>query len=263
MRAETDVETAREQAGAAERAFTAERDGRGPVAIAEAEAAAREAARELERSRTLLEDARALLKDGFVTRMEVDRAEQTFRQADDRQRVATLRLDLLRTFEQPAAIDKSRAQLAIPRARGSPRRPKRRAPGSLSAGPRSLSPPPARTTRVFASRSAQGQVARTIVRATAPGLVVYRELFFGTDKRKPQPGDEVWPNQPLVAVPDPGQLIVQARVREVDLHRISASQRVIVSVGSLSRSAAAGAGGSDRRARDRKILAAPVRASSR
>ena len=229
MRAETDVESAREQAGAAERAFAAERDGRGPLAIAEAEAASREAARELERSRTLLEDARALLKDGFVTRMEVDRAEQTFRQAEDRERVATLRLDSLRTFEQPAAIDKSRAQLGSARKGVSAATEASRARLAQRRAAVAIASARANDARLRLAH-AQGQVARTIVRATAPGLAVYRELFFGTDKRKPQPGDEVWPNQPLVAVPDPGQLIVQTRVREVDLHRVSSSQRVVVSV---------------------------------
>src|SRR5262249_10629494 len=73
-------------------------------------------------------------------------------------------------------------------------------------------------------------VDRTTVRSETAGLVVYRELFFGADKRKPQPGDEVWPNQPLVAVPDPAQLVIETRVREVDLHKISTSQPVTVRV---------------------------------
>ena len=229
IRAGTEIETARDHVGAAERAFAAERDGRGPLAIAEAEAASREAARELERSRTLLEDTRALLKDGFVTRMDVDRAEQTFRQAEDRQRVATLRLDSLRTFEQPAAIDKSRAQLGSARKGVAAATESSRARLAQRRAVVAIASARANDARLRLAH-AQEQIARTIVRATAPGLVVYRELSFGTDRRKPQPGDEVWPNQPLVAVPDPGQLIVQTRVREIDLHRVSASQRVVVSV---------------------------------
>ena len=51
-------------------------------------------------------------------------------------------------------------------------------------------------------------------------MVVYRELFFGNDRRKPQVGDEVWPNQPVIALPDFTQLTVETRVREVDLHRV-------------------------------------------
>ena len=60
--------------------------------------------------------------------------------------------------------------------------------------------------------------------------MVYRELFFGTDRRKPQIGDETWPNQPILAVPDTGDLVVETRIRETDLHRVTASQRVAVRV---------------------------------
>jgi HlyD family secretion protein len=76
----------------------------------------------------------------------------------------------------------------------------------------------------------QEQIARTVVRADTAGLVVYREIFFGAEKRKPQPGDEIWPNQPLIAIPDSDQLVVETRVRETDLHRIAASQTVRVGV---------------------------------
>jgi HlyD family secretion protein len=40
----------------------------------------------------------------------------------------------------------------------------------------------------------------------------------------------VWPNQPLLAVPDPTSLAVDTRVREVDLHKVSAKQNVVVAV---------------------------------
>jgi HlyD family secretion protein len=60
--------------------------------------------------------------------------------------------------------------------------------------------------------------------------VVHRDLFFGSDHRKPQVGDEVFPNQPLIALPDSSQMVVETRIREVDLHKVSASQRVQVRV---------------------------------
>jgi HlyD family secretion protein len=50
------------------------------------------------------------------------------------------------------------------------------------------------------------------------------------DRRKPQVGDEVFPNQPIIALPDASQFIVDLRVREVDLHRVSIGQRVDVEV---------------------------------
>jgi HlyD family secretion protein len=140
-----------------------------------------------------------------------------------------LRLKTLRTFDQPAAQDKTRAAVTSAL---------KALEGTVSAGRARLAQRRAAVSlaesRVLETRQrverARDQISRTTVRAASPGLVTYREIFFGTDKRKPQPGDEVWPNQPLVAIPDPGQLVVEARVRETDLHRIGSSQRVTVGV---------------------------------
>ena len=229
MRAATDADAAREQVNAAEAAFASEREGRAPLALAEAEVAANEAARDLQQARTAAADMRALLQKGFVTRLEADRADQQLRQAEDRDRLAALRLRTLREFEQPAAIDKSRAGLAAARKGldstaevGRARLAQRRAAVMLIDGR-------VRETRQRLA-AARDRVDRTTVRATTTGLVVYRELFFGTDRRKPQPGDEVWPSQPLVAVPDSSQFIVDTRVREIDLHKVSSSQRVAVTL---------------------------------
>jgi HlyD family secretion protein len=76
----------------------------------------------------------------------------------------------------------------------------------------------------------EDRLARVVVRADGPGLVVYRDLAFGSDRRKPQVGDEVWPNQPVIALPDSSRLVVDTRIREADLHKVSASQHVFVRV---------------------------------
>ena len=229
MRAQAEVEAAGQQLGFAQPALASERDGKGPLAIAEAEAAARDAGRELARARTSVDDMHVLATQGFVTRAEVDRTEHTLQQADDRQRIADLRLKTLRSFAEPAALDKSRAEVATA---------EKAVAGASEAGRSRLAQRRAALaysdSRLAEARGrlahANDQVSRTTIRAVSGGLVVYRELFFGTDKRKPQAGDEVWPNQPLVAVPNPAQLVVQTRVRETDLHRLSSSQPVVVSV---------------------------------
>jgi HlyD family secretion protein len=74
------------------------------------------------------------------------------------------------------------------------------------------------------------QIDRATIRAGGPGLVVYRDLFFGSERRKPQVGDEVFPNQPIIAVPDSSQLVVELSVREIDLHKVAPEQHVEVRV---------------------------------
>jgi HlyD family secretion protein len=229
MRGETDLAAARAQIGFAEAAFANERDGRGPLAVAEADAAASEAARQADRAAAAVDDLKSLLANGFATRAELDRAQQNLQEALDRRRVAALKLQALKTFEQPAALEKSRAEVSTARKTltgtldaAQARIAQRRAIAAL-AGSRLEDA----RRRLAAARD---HLERTIVRAETGGLVVYRELFFGTEKRKPQPGDEVWPNQPLVAIPDPNQLLVETRVRETDLQGVDARARVTVAV---------------------------------
>jgi len=62
------------------------------------------------------------------------------------------------------------------------------------------------------------------------GLVVYRELSSGDNRRKPQIGDDAFPGQPLIAVPDTSQLLVETHIREIDLHKMDGSPRVRVRV---------------------------------
>jgi HlyD family secretion protein len=77
---------------------------------------------------------------------------------------------------------------------------------------------------------AKQQLARCEVRADVPGIVVYRDVFFGSEQRKPQVGDQVWANQPLLILPDISKMVVQTRVRETDIHKVERNQKVTIRV---------------------------------
>ena len=63
-----------------------------------------------------------------------------------------------------------------------------------------------------------------------PGIVVYKEVFFGSEQRKPQVGDQVWANQPLIILPDISRMVVETKVRETDIHKVERNQKVGVRV---------------------------------
>src|SRR5258708_3826956 len=77
---------------------------------------------------------------------------------------------------------------------------------------------------------AHQQLARCEVRADVPGIVVYRDVFFGSEQRKPQVGDQVWANQPLLILPDISKMVVETKVRETDVHKLARNQKVSVHV---------------------------------
>ncbi|HUF46745.1 MAG TPA: HlyD family efflux transporter periplasmic adaptor subunit, partial [Vicinamibacterales bacterium] len=229
LRAQTELDAARQDVIFADRDLTNELEGRGTVQVAEAQAAAAEAARELERTRRAHDDARSLLDQQFVTRSEVERAEHAWRRAGEVDRIARLKLESLTRYERPAAVEQSRARLHA--AGQASIRLSEGAAARLAQRGAAVALMLARTDEIeMRLRLLREQIANTTIRADGSGLVVYRDLFFGSDKRKPQVGDEVWPNQPIIALPDSSQLIVETRVREADLHKVAASQRVVVRV---------------------------------
>ena len=227
LRAAAELDSAAEDVQAAKRTLASDRDGKGRLALEEATAALAEARREETRTRTAFGDIKPMLAEGFVTRAEVERAEQAWQRAQDNLRLAGLRLESLTQFETPAAVERSKAGLraaeqSVGRTRqtAASRLAQHEAAAAITAG----------AVDAIRARlaSIRDQLSRSVVRANGRGLVVYRDLFFGTDRRKPQVGDEVFPNQPLIVLPDDSSLVVETRVREIDLHRIAASQRVSV-----------------------------------
>jgi HlyD family secretion protein len=226
---EADLDDARREVESKQRIADNEREGRGRLALEEARAAAADAEREQDRARTALDDVTALLGQGFATRAEVERAEQAHRRAQEALRIAALKADLLERFDRPAAVEQADAALRSA-ARGASTAAER-ASARLAQQQAGVAIAAAAVEAAIGRIAAlHERAAQSVIRAAGSGIVVHRELFFGTDRRKPQVGDEVWPNQPLVALPESESLTVETRVREVDLHRVAASQRVTVSL---------------------------------
>jgi HlyD family secretion protein len=227
LRAQEELDAARQQVANAERVLLNEVSGKGQVAVIEAETTLAEADREFVRAQTNLKDLKPLLDEQFITRAEYERAEQALQHAADQQRLAAARRDAMARFERPAAA--SRAQSELNAAREALARQAETA-AARAAQRRAVVTAAASRVGDIRSRIAVlgDQIDRGSVRADGAGLVVYREIYFGGDRRKPEVGDEVFANQPLVQLPDSSQFVVETRVREIDLHRIAASQQVQV-----------------------------------
>ncbi len=77
---------------------------------------------------------------------------------------------------------------------------------------------------------ARQQLARCEIRADVDGIVVHKLVFFGSEQRRPQVGDQVFASQPLVTLPDVSRMVVETRVRETDVHRVEKNQKVGIRV---------------------------------
>jgi HlyD family secretion protein len=73
----------------------------------------------------------------------------------------------------------------------------------------------------FQLREAEKELVQTEIVAPAPGMVVLREEYRASQKRKPRVGDVLVKNQPLIDLPDLSAMIIKTRVREVDLFKVA------------------------------------------
>jgi HlyD family secretion protein len=204
-------------------------EGKGRLKEEEAQAAVANAERELQKAKTAHDDLRPLLAEGFITKQELERAEQAVARAQEELALARRRKDSLVQFGRPLEISQARSEALL--TKESVRQLESSASFRLEQKKAASAAAESRIQEA-ASRLAlaQQQLARTEVRADVPGIVVYREVFFGSEQRKPQVGDQVWANQPLLILPDISKMVVETKVRETDIHKVERNQKVSVRV---------------------------------
>jgi HlyD family secretion protein len=204
-------------------------EGKGKLKEEEAVAAVANAERELQKAEGNLEDLRPLLAEGFITKQELDRAEQALGRAREDLALAKRRRDALLDFGRPLELSQARSDALL--TKESLRQLESAAAYKLEQRKAAIAAAESRIQEASAKLAlAQQQLARTEVRADVPGIVVYRDVFFGSEQRRPQVGDQVWANQPLLILPDISRMVVETRVRETDIHKVERNQKVAVRV---------------------------------
>ncbi len=203
--------------------------GKGELKEAEAEAAVANAERELKDAEGQLEDLRPLLVEGFITRTELERAEQTRDRAAEELILARRRRDALLNFGRPLELSQARSD--VQSSRETLRQLQSANTYRLAQKDAAIAAARSRIQEASAKLElAKQQLARCEVKADVPGIVVYKEVFFGSERRRPQVGDQVWANQPLLILPDISKMVVDTKVRETDIHKVERNQEVSVRV---------------------------------
>ncbi len=204
-------------------------EGKGRVKEEEAQQAVANAERELQKAQSQLADLRPLLAEGFITRMELERAEQQVARASEDLALARRRKEALANYGRPLELSQARSDAQA--SRETLHQLESAAAYRTAQKQAAISAARSRIQEASAKLElARQQLARCEVRAEVPGIVVYKEVFFGSEQRKPQVGDQVWANQPLVILPDITRMVVETRVRETDIHKLERNQQVSVRV---------------------------------
>ena len=204
-------------------------DGKGRLREEEAKAAVGNAERDLEKAIGAHDDLRPLLAEGFITKQELDRAAQAVSRAREDLALAKRRHEALVQFGRPLELSQAQADASL--TRESVRQLEAAAQYRLEQKRSAITAAESRIQEANAKLAlARQQLARTEVRADVPGIVVYKDVFFGSEQRKPQVGDQVWANQPLLILPDISKMVVETKVRETDIHKVEKNQNVAVRV---------------------------------
>jgi HlyD family secretion protein len=204
-------------------------EGKGRLKEEEATAAVGNAERDLKKAEAALADLTPLLAEGFITKAELERAEQQVSRARDDLNLARRRRDSLLGFGRPLELAQARADAV--QSKESARQLEAAAAYRTAQKRAAIDAAESRIEEASSKLDlAKAQLARTEVRADVPGIVVYKDVFFGSEQRKPQVGDQVWANQPLLILPDISTMVVETKVRETDIHKVEKNQKVKVRV---------------------------------
>jgi HlyD family secretion protein len=77
------------------------------------------------------------------------------------------------------------------------------------------------------------ELAQLTINAPIPGMVVYLEIWKGSNMAKVQEGDSPWPGQGIINLPDLTDMVVEGTISEIDASKIDSGQEVIVSVDAI------------------------------
>jgi HlyD family secretion protein len=224
-----DLATARQKVERSDLELKDVQEGKGKLREEEAAAAVSNAERELQKAQGAHQDLKPLLAEGFITKQELERAEQVVARARDDLTLAQRRRDSLVKFGRPLELSQARSDATL--TKESLRQLESAAAYRVQQKQAVIAAADSRIQEAASKLAlAQQQLARTEVRADVSGIVVYRDVFFGSEQRKPQVGDQVWANQPLLILPDISKMVVETRVRETDIHKVERNQGVKIRV---------------------------------
>jgi HlyD family secretion protein len=224
-----DLATARQKVERSDLELKDVQEGKGKLREEEAAAAVANAERELQKAQGALQDLKPLLAEGFITKQELERAEQVVARARDDLTLAQRRRDSLANFGRPLELSQARSDATL--TKESLRQLESAAAYRIQQKQAAIAAADSRIEEAASKLAlSQQQLARTEVRADVSGIVVYRDVFFGSEQRKPQVGDQVWANQPLLILPDISRMVVETKVRETDIHKVERNQGVKVRV---------------------------------
>jgi HlyD family secretion protein len=204
-------------------------EGEGPLQLAQYKGELDKAKEELDRYQAYIAELGKLQDQGFGNPTEITLARQKVDQlrelyATARQRYTSYKDHVLPTSIEAARAKADKAEMEIQQLEKGTDFKVARAAAVLAEVQGKLE------TVQASLKQALAELNKTTIKAPFSGIAILYETFRDGQKRKPRVGDLVWQNQPLLYLPDISTMIVQTRIREVDLHKVAMGQPCAVRV---------------------------------
>lgn len=224
-----EIQTMETDLRAAELDLTKLEKGEGPLELSRMEEKETEAKKKLDKFIGYEKELREYLSKGAIQSNELDEATKEINSARREYEMAHRELITYRDYVLPTAIEKAKA--LVSKAEVNLEQTKKN--GGYKIGQAlaalTLSEKELDRKRVLLER-ARVYLTKTEILAPMPGMAVLKEEYFNGEYRKPRIGDKVLRNQPVVYVPDISEMLVQTKIREIDLYKVSPGKKALVRV---------------------------------
>jgi HlyD family secretion protein len=203
--------------------------GEGPLEMSRLEEKEARARKNLDKFLGYEKELREYFSKGTINTSELEEAAKEINTARREHEMAERELANYRDYVLPTTIEKAKAlvsqaevNLEQYKKNGGYKIGKARA--ALTLSEKELE-----TSRSLLEK-AREKLKKTEILAPLPGMAVLREEYFNGERRKPRIGDRVLRNQGIVYVPDISEMLVNTKIREVDLYKVAPGKKAWVRV---------------------------------
>jgi RND family efflux transporter MFP subunit len=188
-----------------------------------------EAESELARAKDRYQQMPDLLKEGFVTKEQVEEERIRMVKAENELHLATLDRDSYAKYQEPK--DREQREADVRNAEQEVDRAKQRAAAREGQRKSAVDRQKSELSNVEARLAeARTTLENMTIRAPSPGLVIYGDARNPWEDRQIKVGETVYSGQPFVTLPDLESMLVVVAIHEADIARVKPGQKAVIHV---------------------------------
>lgn len=230
-RVEQTVKKARDEIILAELNLKDLNEGSGPLRVERAKFDVDRARARYEKLKRDFAEFTELVKEGYVSQAEVDAIGQSMQEEKTQYEFSEAEYNTLVKFTYPSQLESAKARLRA--AKDSVEKLRETSSYNLASAEAGVQRAKGMIqSKELKLKQTREDLEKTDVRAPIEGFVVYPDLFFrgSSDRRKVEVGDVVLNTQNVIQIPDTSKMLVDTRIREVDIYKVQPEQEVDIRV---------------------------------